>query len=180
MNIFSDPKKIVQQLDIFPGQHVADLGCGSGAYTIALAEKMKGSHKSRVFAVDVQKNLLVRIDAEARLKKIDSVHIIWGNIEEEKGTHLRDDSLNLVLVANTLFQVENKEGLLKEAYRILKPEGRLVVIDWSESFGNIGPRSEYVINEKTTRLLCETHGFVIDSLSLKAGEHHYGFIMRKI
>jgi len=178
MNTFSDPQKIIDQLEIFPGQQVADLGAGSGAYSLAMAEKLKGNPDSRVFAIDIQKELLSRIDALAESKKLSSVHIIWGNIEQEKGTCLRGDSLDKVLIANTLFQVEHKKNVIKEAYRILQPGGQLIIIDWSESFGNIGPKPDHIISQETAQLLCKEIGFTA-SETIQAGEHHYGFIATK-
>jgi len=178
MNTFSDPQKIIEKLDIFPGQQIADLGAGSGTYTLAIAEKIKGNNESRIFSVDIQKDLLERIDTEAKNRNLHAVHIIWGDIEQEKGTRLRHDSLDVVILANILFQVEHKKDTLKEAYRILKPEGRLIIIDWSESFGNIGPKSDHVVTKETAELLCIENGFKHER-SFDAGEHHYGFISKK-
>jgi len=179
MNIFSDPIKIVEQLEFFPGQHLADLGSGNGNYTFACAEKLKGDSNSRIFAVDVQKNLLERILKESQEKKLDSVRIIWGDIEEELGSRLNHDSIDFVLITNTLFQVKHKKGLLNEAKRIVKKGGLIALVDWSDSFGNIGPHPEEVISEQTARLLCEEVGLVFER-KINTGEHHYGFIVRKI
>ena len=178
MNTFSDPHKIIAQLDITPNLHIADLGSGSGSYVLELGKKLKGSASAKVFAVDVQKELLNRIKQHAEDQHLNSIHIIWGDIEEEHGSRLRHDSIDMVIIANTLFQVENKVGLIKEARRILKPGGKLVLVDWSESFGNIGPKNSKVISEETAKLLCEEHGFSFDR-TLEAGEHHYGFVTRK-
>lgn len=179
MNTFSDPQKIIHDLEIFPGQQVADLGAGSGAYSLLIAEKLKGNDSSRVFAVEVQKNLLARIDAEAKARNLHSVHVIWGDIEQEKGTRLRHDSLDTVLIANTLFQVDHNKNTIKEAYRILKPGGRLIIIDWTESFGNIGPKQSEVVPQQTAELLCSEVGFKKER-DFDAGQHHYGFISHKI
>lgn len=176
MNIFSNPLKVVNQLDVVGGQHVADLGAGSGAYSIALAERFKNNRDTKIFAVDVQQELLSRIESEAKNRDIDNIYTIWGNIEEPKGTRLRDASIDMAIIANTLFQIEDKQGVILEAKRILKPEGKLVIVDWSESFGNIGPKSEHVINVSTAKLLCTNAGFIFRK-DLNVGEHHYGFVM---
>ncbi|MCA9353198.1 methyltransferase domain-containing protein [Patescibacteria group bacterium] len=177
MNTFSDPQKVIEQCDIFPGQHVADLGAGSGAYTLAIGRKIQGDPNSRVFAVDVQKDLLTRIDSQAREEQLSSVHIVWGDIEEPAGTRLRADSVHTVFIANILFQVNNKKAVIEEAKRILHSDGRIIVIDWSDSFGNIGPSTDHIISEQRARSLCEELGFVFEK-KFHAGEHHYGFIMR--
>lgn len=180
MNTFSDPRAIVTQLDITSGQQVADLGAGSGAYSLALAEKFKTRGAAiDIFAVEVQKRMVERLGSEAEQRAITTIHPIWGDIEEEKGTKLRHESIDWVFIMNTLFIVEHRKGLLREAHRILKSGGRLVVVDWSESFGGIGPKEDQVIKESTAKLLVEEAGFIFEH-SVDVGEHHYGFIARKL
>lgn len=178
MNTFSDPKTIVEQFDIVGGHHIADLGAGSGAYSLALAEKFKNNPDTKIFAIDVQKDLLARIESEAKNRKLNSVYGIWGDIENPKGTRLREDSIDLAIIANTLFQVEHKKGLMEEVNRILKSEGKLVIIDWSESFGSIGPKEDHVISETVAKNLCEQSGFIFRK-EIDCGEHHYGFVVSK-
>lgn len=178
MNTFSDPRKVVDQLNFLPGEHIADLGAGTGAYTMAIAEKCKSNPESKIFAIDIQKELISRIAREAEEQSLSSVHIIWGDIESEKGTRLRKDSIDTVLIANTLFQLDSAASAIKEAVRVLKPGGRLIIIDWAESFGNIGPKTDDIIAIETAKLLCREAGLEF-SHSFDAGEHHYGFIVSK-
>ena len=67
---------------------------------------------------------------------------------------------------------------MKEALRILKPKGQLLLIDWSESFGGIGPHANQVITPDMARVLCESAGFIFDK-HIKVGDHHYGMIFKK-
>jgi ubiquinone/menaquinone biosynthesis C-methylase UbiE len=176
MNTFSDPRKIIEQLPIFSGQKIADFGAGNGAYTFELAKKtQKGSNQGAVYAIDVVQNMVEQIAAEARTQNLNTVHAIWSDLESEKGSKLRDSSIQAVVIANTLFQAEHPARLIKEARRILTDHGILIVIDWRESFGNIGPKEGHIITEDAARLMVEEHGFTIDK-SLTAGEHHYGFV----
>jgi ubiquinone/menaquinone biosynthesis C-methylase UbiE len=178
MNIFSDPQIIVEQLDIMGGNHIADLGVGSGAYSLALAERFKNNSSTKIFAVDVQKDLISRIESEASNRGLHNIYGVWGNIEEPKGTRLRDSSIDFAIIANTLFQVEHKKILIQEVMRILTPEGKLIIIDWSESFGNIGPKPSVIISESAARSLCEEAGLVFRK-NIDVGEHHYGFMMTR-
>ena len=72
-----------------------------------------------------------------------------------------------------------RREMLREAQRILKKNGRLVIIDWSESFGNIGPKPDHVVSASAAKLLCQEAGFEFLK-SIHAGEHHYGFIVKKV
>ncbi len=176
MNTFSDPKKIINQLELEENFHIADFGSGAGAYSLLLAKKVP---LGKVFALDVQKDMLERLEHEAQSEGIRNIHSIWADVDEVKGSRLRDDSVDFVVLANVLFQVENKKTMLAEAFRVLKPNARMLVLDWSESFGNIGPAQEFVVREDTAKLLAEECGFEFEK-DLEPGEHHYAFIARKL
>lgn len=178
MNTFSDPRMIIEQLPIFSGQKVADFGSGSGSYTFLLSKKVSGSQEGAVYAIDVRQAMVEQIAAETRKQNMSNVHAVWGDLEQDHGSRLRDDSVQSVLVANTLFQLDDHKALIKEAHRVLSYEGLLVVIDWSESFGNIGPAPDHVVTQEAAKLLVEEQGFEIQK-DIKAGEHHYGFIAIK-
>lgn len=173
---FTHPKRNIITLALEPGQRVADLGAGSGHYTFAAADMVGGGGK--VYAVDVQKNLISKIKSESLRRNLGNIEVVWGNIEKERGTTLKDESVHIVLLTNTLFQVEDKEAVVREAFRILRPKGKLLVIDWSESFGGLGPNPAHVIDERTAKDLIEDTGFKIEQ-EIEAGAHHYGFIARK-
>ncbi len=176
MNTFSDPNAIIKQLELHEDFHVADFGSGAGAYSIPLAKELP---QGKVFAIDVQKDMVDRLQNEAHAQNLHNIHVVWGDVDEERGSRLRDESVDLVVVANVLFQAEKKKTLLEEALRILKPDGRILILDWSESFGNIGPAQDFVVKEDTARLLVEEVGFNFEK-DLEPGAHHYAFIARKL
>ena len=173
---FAAPDRNIKQFGLREGMRVVDLGAGSGHYSFAAARMVGNS--GEVHAIEVQKDLLTRLKDQAGLEGLRNIEITWGDIEEEDGTKLRDDSMDAAILSNTLFKVKDKRGTLKEAYRILKPGGRLLIVDWSESFGGMGPQPEHVIEEGRARELSEGAGFHFDS-TINTGEHHYGFIMKK-
>ena len=176
MNTFSDPLKIINQLELVGTEHIADFGSGSGAYSLALAKK---NPLGKVFAIDIRKEMVEHLGSVAQREGINNLRVIWGDIDEEKGSRLRDGSVDFVFLTNTLFQLEDKKACIIEAKRILKTEGKILIVDWQESFGNIGPHEDHVVSESTARLLVEENGFLFEK-DIQAGEHHYGFIARKI
>lgn len=174
--MFSNPEKIIAALDLQSGSRVADFGAGSGAYAVAVARAV-GEH-GKVFAVEVQKELLSRLEREARAKNIHNIEGVWGDAEEAGGTHLADGSCDAVILANILFQTPNKEGLAVEAARVVKPRGRVLVVDWSGSFGGAGPAPGAVVSEATARKFFEGTGLLYER-SVDGGAHHYAMIFRK-
>jgi ubiquinone/menaquinone biosynthesis C-methylase UbiE len=175
--MFSDPQKNIEQCSIQVGMEIADIGAGSGFYTIAAAKSLMAT--GRVYAVDAQKDLLTKIKNSAVSQGLYNVEVIWGDIEKPSGTHLREASIDLVLLSNILFQVENKSGLLSEVKRILKPGGRVLVVDWTDSFGGLGPEPKKVVLKNTVQEMFEKNGYHLDR-EISAGSHHYGIIFKKL
>ena len=173
---FAHPRRNVSALGIEPGMTVADFGSGSGAYVLAIAERLAGS--GHVYALDIQKDLLRRIHNEARKRGYKTVSIIWGDLEMPGGSKLADKSCDLVLISNLLFQVYEKKALLREALRILRPRGKLAIIDWSESFGGMGPLAEHVVRKNQAIQCAEGLGFELKE-EFPAGAHHYGLILTR-
>lgn len=180
--MFSDPVHNIEQFGITPAHSVADLGAGSGFYTLAAARKIKslatGDETGKVYAVEVQKDLLARIKDVADKEHLTNIEYIWGDIEKRGGTKLRDHSIDRVIASNVFFQVEDKKGFLSEIGRILKPDGQVLLIDWSESFSGMGPAPKDVITKFTAKDLFSAAGFTLDR-EISAGAHHYGLIFKK-
>ncbi len=171
--MFSDPEKNVRQLQLAEGLSVADLGAGSGFYTLAVAKKV--GENGRVYAIDVQQEMLDRILVEAAENNLANIRTVLGDAEVALGTRLRDASVDAVIVANTFFQVDDKAGLAQEAKRITKKGGRLLLVDWTDSFGGLGPQPEHVVTANVARPYFEKAGFVFVT-EFSAGEHHYGIV----
>jgi ubiquinone/menaquinone biosynthesis C-methylase UbiE len=175
--MFSDPENNINQFALAPGMQVADFGSGSGFYSMAAAKAVLPNGK--VFAVDIQKDLLEKLKNGSKQAHLNNVDIVWGDLEHFGGTKLRENSMDAVIISNLFFQVENKDGLCLEAKRILRKNSRVLVVDWDGSFGGIGPLEKDVITKIQMTALFQDHGFVLDR-EISAGEHHYGLIFRKI
>lgn len=173
---FTNPEKNVTELGVFDGNIIADLGAGTGAYIEPLARRV--GEKGRVYAVEVQKEFLTNIKDLATEQGFKNVEVIWGDIETYGGTKIKDASVDAVVLSNVLFQAEDKAGLLVESKRILKEGGRLLLVDWRESFNSLGPSRDMVVTVEAARALCDAAGFSLKK-EFDAGEHHYGFVMVK-
>ena len=98
---FSDPSKNVAKLVLTDGMKVADFGCGSGHYSFAAARRV-GS-RGRVYAIDVQKDLLDKLKVQASHERLTNIDIVWGNFDEVGGTNLADAIVDAVIISNVLF-----------------------------------------------------------------------------
>jgi ubiquinone/menaquinone biosynthesis C-methylase UbiE len=173
---FAKPTEIIKELSLSQGMEVADFGAGAGHYAIAAANLVGES--GGVYVIDVQQELLTKAKSAANPTQLKSLHFICGDVEMPGGTHLKDGIIDAVIMSNLLFQLEDKAGALAEAWRILKPNGKLLVSDWSASFGGIGPAEEHVVPKETARELAEHGGFKIDH-EFGSGDYHYGMVLLK-
>jgi ubiquinone/menaquinone biosynthesis C-methylase UbiE len=172
--MFSEPASNLAKLGLSEGMKVVDLGAGSGFYSIEAAKVVGIS--GRVYAVDVQKDLLDRLRSVAIAQGVRNIEIIWGNAEKIGGTKLRESFADRVLSSNVLFQIEKLDDYCLEIKRILKNGGKVLIVDWSD-ISPIGPKT--LVPASKARMLFEKAGFKMEQ-SFSAGDHHYGFIFSKI
>jgi ubiquinone/menaquinone biosynthesis C-methylase UbiE len=170
---FADPKSNILQLGLREGMKIADLGAGTGHYALAAAGAV--GRDGRVYAVDVQEDLLKHLLDSAHRMGLRNIELVWGNIEQKGGTKLKESSMDAAVLSNTLFQIEKKGELVAEILRILKPGGKLLVIDWAGTYNGMGPHPEDVVTEHAAEELFITGGFhkVKD---FRAGAHHYAIV----
>lgn len=159
------------------GDLVADFGSGAGAFLPALSKAV--GKDGKVYACEIQKELVGKIAAFAREKKLGNVEPLWSDIEHPGGTKLADEILDGGILANVLFQLEDKGAAFTEMARVTRKGGKLLVIDWTESFGGMGPHSDHVVREMDARAIAESAGWRYER-SFPAGEHHYGLALRRI
>ena len=171
--MFSDPATNLAKLGLIEGMKVVDLGAGSGFYALEAARRVGAS--GRVYAVDVQKDLLERLRSGAAAQGLRNIEVVWGNAEKIGGSKLRDSIADRVVASNILFQIEKPDGFVLEVKRILKPGGKVMLIDWSD-ISPIGPSSG--VPTAKAQMLFEKSGFKLDQ-SFNAGDHHYGLIFSR-
>lgn len=176
MNDFSDPKKVVAEVGISSGDTVVDLGAGSGAYSFAAAG---AARDVKVYAVEVQKELVTTLSREAVDRHVGNINVVWGDIERKGGTKLGDGIADVVFVCNVLFQASDKAGIAHEAWRILRRGGRVAIIEWADSFGGLGPKQDRLVRKDDARRIFETEHFSYEKPIFDAGAHHYGIVMKK-
>jgi ubiquinone/menaquinone biosynthesis C-methylase UbiE len=104
---------------IQPGMSVLDFGCGPGRYALPAAE-MVGSH-GVVYAVDVHPLAIRMVENTAEKVGVTNLHAIHADCN----TGLPSESVDIVLLCDTLHDVENKKAVLQELRRVLKLHGTL-------------------------------------------------------
>lgn len=159
------------------GDKVADFGAGSGFFLAPLSKAVGPT--GRVYACEIQRPLVEKIGDLTRVQGLQNVDPIWCDLEEVGGVKIQESSLDAGILVNTLFQIEDKETTIKELRRVLRTGGLLYVIDWSESFGGLGPQAGDVVSPTAAKDLFESNGFHFER-EYDAGDHHYGHSYRKV
>ena len=168
---FLAPEHLVRELYLRPGDRVADIGCGTGVYTIALAEEV--GTMGQVYAVDVHREALHTLAGTLDKRGIINVEMIWADVE--KSVSIDAYSLDAVVLSNILFQLEDINKALSIISKLVKPGGQLLVVDWSDSHRGLGPHPSHVIEEEQAINFVERHGFRLLK-RLPAGSYHYAFL----
>ena len=170
------PEKIVGEFGIKEGMSIADFGSGAGYFTIILG-RMVGED-GKVYALDIQETSLDNVRVKARAVDLKNIETIRTNLEVVGSSGLPDNSQDIVLLANILFQSDKKAEIIREANRVLKNGGRLVLIDWKFGTGGFGPPDELRTDDIAMRSLVTGESLIFDR-AIDAGQFHFGMIFIK-
>jgi len=172
---FLQPEEVVKQLNIKRWMRVADFGCGSGYFTIPIAKRL--APESRIYAFDILEAALESVRSRAKLQGIFNIQTHRCDLEKLKSTGLSENSVDMVLLANILFQAPKKIDIIKEAKRILKDGGEMVIIDWRPD-QPMGPTKEFVVPMGAVKQLVEDEGLRFKQ-ELVVDKYHWGMIFEK-
>lgn len=169
---FVDPNEVLSELILKKEMISADFGSGSGGWVIPLARRLGDGI---VYAVDVQEAPLSALMSKAHLQGLANIKTITADVE--KGVpQIADGLCDLILMTNLLFQVEQKEFVLKEAKRVLKNNGKLLVVEWSDD-AKLGPAGSGV-PKGLVKQISQKVGFVLEK-EIETGGYHYGLLFAK-
>jgi len=122
-DFFLPRRNILKEVGIKPGFYVLDYGCGPGSYIIAAAELVGKSGK--IYALDIHPLAIQMVQSIASKKQLANVETICSDCQ----TGLPDNSLDVVLLYDTLHTLSDPNGVLEELHRVLKPNGILSFSD---------------------------------------------------
>ena len=146
------PAKLLKEIaHIKKGMICVDLACGTGTLAIPMAE-LTGI-KGKVYAVDRSPEMLEHLRHKNPPENIVTVQSDVAN------TGLGNEIADFCLMAFILHEVEKPESIIKEAGRLLKPGGRIMVIEWREDRDSPGPSPQVRVKRPLVKRLFEENGF---------------------
>jgi ubiquinone/menaquinone biosynthesis C-methylase UbiE len=123
--VYDKRHAVVKALNLKPGMNVADIGAGTGFYSLLFAEKVgKTGH---VFAVDITDDFILNINRRASEKNMKNIH---GVVSTQKDTLLAPDSVDMAFVCDTYHHFEYPQTMLTSIRRALRSGGELIIIDF--------------------------------------------------
>ena len=173
---FVNPQSIVKQAGIKEGDIVADFGCGPGYFSIPVADIV--GENGKVYAFDILPAALEALESQMNIRGIVNIVSKRVNLEKINASGLKDESVDWVIMKNILFQNEDKANIVKEAFRILKPMGRVLIMEWDKNL-TVGPPEEARISPENLVEIINKEGFIFQK-QLSAGNYHYVIIAAKM
>ena len=151
------PSKAIAALDIKPGQVVADVGAGSGYYTVRLAEGVGPT--GRVFATDIQPEMLSLLKKRLSRERLDNVELVLATDVDPR---LPEGQLDLILMVDVYHELARPQEVLRKLRAALKPDGRLVLIEFRKESAWVPIREEHKMSVKEARMELEAEGYRFD------------------
>ncbi len=176
-NSLIDVNLILTKSNAAEKMKIADLGCGASGHFVFPTARAVGK-KGIVYAVDILKTVLETIVKRARIENYDNVKTIWSNLEVFGATKIESASLDITLLINTLYQSHKRAEIIREAVRMIKPKGKLMVVEWKNVSVLFGPPVEERVNKELTITIANKLGMRLEE-EFEAGQYHYGLIFVK-
>ena len=153
------PDEALKALAIKPGMVVADVGAGTGVMALKMAKLVGPS--GRVYAEDIQPGMLVRLRQNATKAKLANVQTVLG---EEADPKLPAASLDLILLVDVYHEFSQPQKMLRRMREALKPDGRLVLLEYRKEDPSIPIRPEHKMSVADVKTELQAEGFSLSQL----------------
>ena len=137
---YQKPHEVLMALALKPGETIADIGSGSGYFTLRLAAHV--GDEGRVFAVDIDPEMIRHLNRRVRDAGVRNVQTILADPADPL---LPDASVDRFVIVDTWHHIEKPLEYLALMRRMLKPSGQVVMIDFQKRELPVGPPMEIKI-----------------------------------
>ena len=154
------PDKALDAIGVRPGDVVADVGAGTGYYTVKLASRVQPG--GRVYATDIQPEMLEKLRARLAAEKVGGVEPVLAHADDPG---LPAHALDLILLVDVYHELSQPQRTLQQLKTALKPTGRLVLLEFRKEDSAVPIRIDHKMSVAEARLEVEHEGFVFDRVS---------------
>jgi cyclopropane fatty-acyl-phospholipid synthase-like methyltransferase len=128
------PHEVIQALALAPDGRIADIGAGTGYFTVRLAHM---TPKGRVYAVDVEADMVQYVAERARREKLSNVQAVQATPSDAR----LPEKVDRVLLVDTYHHIDGREAYFRKLRKSLRPGGEVAIIDFTRD-STMGPPSE--------------------------------------
>ncbi|MBI3944924.1 MAG: methyltransferase domain-containing protein [Armatimonadetes bacterium] len=165
---FQDPAVLIRDLGVCPGMVCVDIGAGTGFCSQPLADAVGPT--GHVYALDIHPEMVARL--AARFSGAANVSV---RRSEESRLPLADGTADLALLVNVFHELADPAAILAEVRRVLRPDGRLAVLDWAKvaKEGQPGPPVAHRVAAEDAAAAIAAAGFRASPVEEPAFPYHY-------
>ncbi len=150
------PDEVVAALNLKEGETVADIGAGSGYFSFRFAAELGDA--GRVYAVDVSSDMILHMNRRIRDLKLKNVVTI---LSVQDDPLLADESIDHFFICNTWHHIPNQSQYLELMKKMLKPGGRITVVDYFKKELPVGPPPQMKIAREDVIEQMKSGGFTL-------------------
>ncbi len=175
-NSFFDPATVLRKMELTSScRDVVEFGCGYGTFSVAAARIISGN----LYAVDIEPEMIQATQEKATSTGLSNIVCIQRDFVQE-GTGLPENSIDYVMMFNIL-HAESPEALLREAWKILVPGGRIGIVHWNyDPSTPRGPSMEIRPKPEQCQVWAESVGFISQRKEwIDLPPHHYGLLLQR-
>lgn len=143
---------LLEQLQLKPGLHVADVGAGTGYYARRIAQKV--APRGKVYAVDVQPEMIALLTERAKAAGIGNLVPVLATV---KSTGLKPATIDLALMVDVYHELEFPFEVLDSIVKALKPGGRVVFVEYRAEDSSVPIKALHKMSEAQVRKEAELH-----------------------
>src|SRR5688572_20591853 len=158
-----EPDKALDALGSLTGLTVADVGAGSGYFTVRLAARV--GPKGRVYANDLQPEMLKMLAVRLARENIRNVTLVQGAIADPK---LPASSIDLVLMVDVYHEFSEPQNMLRAIRTALRPGGRLVLLEYRKEDPDVPIRFEHKMSIAEAKMELEAESFSLVKVDRKS------------
>jgi SAM-dependent methyltransferase len=162
-----EPDKALEALGSLTGLTVADVGAGSGYFTVRLAERT--GPKGRVFATDLQPEMLKMLASRLARENVRNITLVHGAIDDPK---LPAATIDLVLMVDVYHEFSEPQKMLRGIRAALKLGGRLVLLEYRKEDPDVPIRFEHKMSVAEAKMELEAEGFTLAKVDGRLPRQH--------
>jgi SAM-dependent methyltransferase len=149
-----EPDKALDAIGVAAGSSVADVGAGSGYFTVRLASRVGST--GRVFATDIQPEMLKLLGVRLERDRITNVTLVQGTVDDPM---LPAGAIDMILMVDVYHELAYPQRILRGLHRALRPGGRLVLLEYRKEDPRVPIRIEHKMTVGEAKLELEAEGF---------------------